>query len=208
MRGGGYLLTAVLFASVVALGFAVNAGIGQEFDLALMKHMVLRDGDSPAWLIQGARFFTWAGDGPQRTIITVVLALGLLWARRFKAALVVPVVPAIGNAVSSILKEAFARPRPDIVPHLDQVTSLAFPSGHAAAGAVFLFAALIMPGKQPKLRLFFGLLLMALIGLSRPMLGVHWPTDVIGGWMMGFAFVSLGLAIIRQWEGRPIGKGK
>ncbi len=201
MRSGGYFVAAILVALVVALGFAVSAGAGHAGDVALMKLLGLRESVSPDWLLNVAHGFTWLGDSRQRLIISLGLAAWLLWNRRFKAALVVAIVPTLGNAVSSILKEAFARERPHIVPHLDHVTNMAFPSGHAAAGAIFLFAALMLPYGSRALRLTVGGALMLLIGLSRPMLGVHWPTDVIGGWLLGLAFVVLGVTIIRNWEG-------
>jgi undecaprenyl-diphosphatase len=202
IRGGGYLLAAMLVAGAVALGFAVSAGMGQAQDIALFKALALRQGVSADWMIKAAGVFTWFGDASQRTIFAVAIALWLVWERRFKAALIMAVLPPLGNVASSLLKEAFARSRPTLVPHLDSVTNLAYPSGHAAAGAVFVLAALLVPGGQPRVRLAAALIVMALIGLSRPMLGVHWPSDVMGGWMIGMSYAVFGAALVKIWEGR------
>jgi undecaprenyl-diphosphatase len=202
IRGGGYLLAAMLIAGAVALGFAVSAGMGQAQDVALFKAVALRRGVSADWMITAARALTWAGDASQRTIFAVAIALWLVWERRFKAALIMAVLPPLGNVSSSLLKEAFARPRPALVPHLDSVTTLAYPSGHAAAGAVFVLAALLVPGGQPRVRLALALIVMTLIGLSRPMLGVHWPSDVMGGWMIGMSYAVFGAALVKNWEGK------
>ncbi len=198
---GGYLLAALLFAAVVALGLAVDAGFGAALDHVGFDVLALQTGTSPDWQIKIAQWATWLGDGGRRIPFVVALALWLLWDRRFKAALVVAVVMPLGSVVSSVLKSAFARPRPDIVPHLDHVADLSFPSGHAAAGAVLVVAALLVPGGQPKLRLGIALLVMAAIGVSRPALGVHWPTDVMGGWLLGLSFALMSVALVRRLEG-------
>jgi undecaprenyl-diphosphatase len=200
MRSGGYLLAALLFAAVVALGLAVDAGFGATLDQTGFAALALKEGVSPRWQVDVARWASWLGDGGRRIPFVVALALWLLWDRRFRAAVVVAVVMPLASVASSILKAAFARPRPDLVPHLDHVSDLSFPSGHAAAGAVLVVAALLYPGRQPKLRLGAAVCIMLAIGLSRPALGVHWPTDVIGGWMLGLSFALLSVALIRRWE--------
>ncbi len=202
IRGGGYLLAAMLFAGVVALGVAVSSGIGHGTDLTLLGSLALRRGSSPDWMISAASALSWAGDTERRTLFAVAVALWLVWERRWKAALIMAVLPPFANTVSSILKEAFARPRPALVPHLENVTNLAYPSGHATAGGVFVLAALLLPGGQPRLRLMLGMAAMILMGLSRPMLGVHWPSDVIGGWMLALAYAVGGVSLAKNWEGR------
>jgi undecaprenyl-diphosphatase len=197
----GYFIAAALFAGVVALGFAVMAGFGHALDVELFGKLALRKNLSPDWAIAAARWASWIGDGERRTLITIGLALWFVWERRFKAALIIAVVPTLGVVVSSALKEAFARPRPHLSPHLDGVYDFAFPSGHAAFGGVFLFAALLLPGKNPRLRIALALLAAGCIGFSRPMLGVHWPSDVIGGWLMGLSIAIASVTLVRNWEG-------
>ena len=200
MNKSGYFLAALLLALAVGLGLGVHVGFAQSFDRGLLAQLALHEGQSPQWLISVAKAGTWVGDSERRTIIALLAAAWLVWERRFRSALVVAVMPALGSAVASILKEVFARPRPHLAPHLDVVTNMSYPSGHSAAGAVFVLIALVLPGNQPRLRLAAGVAAMLFIGLSRPLLAVHWPTDVIGGWLVGLATAICAAAIISNWE--------
>ena len=96
-----------------------------------------------------------------------------------------------GIAISLVLKSLFARPRPDIVPHLAEVYTSSFPSGHAMMSDVvyFTLAAIIAPVlKRFWLRFYvmtLAIFLSGLVGLSRVFMGVHYPTDVLAGWAAG-----------------------
>jgi undecaprenyl-diphosphatase len=200
--GAGYLACALLMAATVALGYVLAQGLGAPLDRLGLGAIALREGASPPWAIEAARWLTWMGDTERRTIATAAFALWLVWERRFKAALIMAVLPPLGGAVSSLLKEAFARPRPSLVPHLDHVTNLSFPSGHAAAGSVLLLAAWIIPSRYLGAWIGAAVCMMLLIGVSRILLGVHWPSDVIGGWMLGLGVAVAGVSITHSLEGR------
>jgi undecaprenyl-diphosphatase len=191
---------ALLFAAAVVLGLIVQSGVLMGLDTAIFKSIALRKTADPDWMIGLAQWATWLGDGTQRTLAAVALAAWLIWERRFKAALVVAVMLPLASVASSILKMAFDRPRPDLVPHLDKVHDLSFPSGHAAAGAALVCAALLLGDRRRWLWLAGALAVMASIGLSRIMLGVHWPSDVLGGWLNGLAFALGAVAIANYWE--------
>ncbi|MEQ1687266.1 MAG: phosphatase PAP2 family protein [Sphingopyxis sp.] len=104
---------------------------------------------------------------------------------------------------SEVLKTAFARPRPDIVPHLDAVHSLSFPSGHATSAAVvYMLFAMLVPTQRRALWLCAAATMTIATGWSRVALGVHWPSDVIGGWLLGGAFALIGYAAAQYFEGR------
>ena len=90
-----------------------------------------------------------------------------------------------------------------MVPHLVQVSNASYPSGHAMLSAVayLTIAAMLARGEKrlaPRLSLLaLAVVLVVLIGHSRLYLGVHWPTDVLGGWCLGSAW-ALGVWVIAQ----------
>src|SRR5271169_2665793 len=101
-------------------------------------------------------------------------------------------------------KILFARPRPDVVSHVTRVFTTSFPSGHATLSAItyLTIAALLARAyPSPVLDLYFISLaapLTVLIGLSRIYLGVHFPTDILGGWCIGAAW-AIGCWALMAW---------
>ncbi|HBN30258.1 MAG TPA: hypothetical protein DD416_03325, partial [Rhodobacteraceae bacterium] len=140
---------------------------------------------------------SWIGGGIQRYVIVGILALALWrWSGR-GAALAMAVATLASALTSDILKSFFARARPDLVPQLDLISSPAFPSGHATNAAVvyLLFIMLVPQARHPAWQLAAAAMIL-LMGLSRILLNVHWPTDVIGGWMLGASFALMVAAVI------------
>src|SRR3546814_4413138 len=101
----------------------------------------------------------------------------------------------------------FAAPRPDLLPHLDLVRSYGFPSGHAAGNMIFFGALAMLAGRRSG---YVGMgLAIALIGISRVWLGVHWPSDVLAGWIEGLGWLALcGLWLPAGRGGRAGGSGR
>jgi undecaprenyl-diphosphatase len=131
------------------------------------------------------------------TLICVGVIVYLLMDGKRGAALLVLVSVAGGSLVTTLAKLAFARPRPDLVAHLVEVSSYSFPSGHAMSSAVtYLTLAALLARFQKRRRmkaylLAVGLTLTLTIGVSRVYLGVHWPSDVLAGWALGAAWAML-----------------
>ena len=191
----------VLWGATLLLGAAVTwAELGAAQDQAILRALVLRAGPSPAWQIELAQWISWAGDAAQRSLVFIGCALWLFWKKRPRAGLIMLVVPALAGATSSILKQVFARARPDVAPHLDNISNLSFPSGHATSAiAILLLAALIMPARQRTLWIGLAVIGAGAIGASRIALGVHWPSDVLGGYLWGTGFAMAGAAVARYW---------
>jgi undecaprenyl-diphosphatase len=99
----------------------------------------------------------------------------------------------------SVQKADIGRLRPDETVHLSKVHSLSFPSGHAANSMLVLLTVALLvarPGRERQWAVAAALSLSFLIGVSRVMLGVHWPSDVVAGWAYGslWALMSWRLA--------------
>lgn len=112
-----------------------------------------------------------------------------LWGIARRRALWLLWVTVGGTLLNLSLKQVFAAPRPDLLPHLDLVRSYGFPSGHAAGNMIFFGALAMLAGRRSA---YVGMgLAIALIGISRVWLGVHWPSDVLAGWIEGLGWLAL-----------------
>lgn len=162
----------------------------------------------PRWLAEVGRDMTTLGGVAFISLLTLTIA-GYLWLRRLYGTLTLLLTSVVGGLiVSSVLKAVFARPRPDLVPHLSIVSTSSFPSGHAMMSAVvFLTIGTLLGRVVPEFRLkayflIIAIVLTLLVGVSRVYMGVHYPTDVLAGWAAGLAW-ALGCGLIgRAFHGR------
>jgi membrane-associated phospholipid phosphatase len=178
---------------------------GLEFDRGLL--IFAYAGDHP-WAAAAARWVTELGGMPVLLAVTGFGAAWLLVRREWRAAALLLAVTLTGRLLVSLMKDWTARVRPDAHGHLVPVESLAFPSGHAAnATLVWLCLALLLPTNERGrgLAIWAAVWLALAVGLSRVMLGVHWPSDVIGGWAFGlfWTLLLLHLSGLRVNEGTP-----
>ena len=154
---------------------------------------------APSWFAPVARAFSTIGSAHVMLPFCALLA-AWLWFRSHSVARYF--VLSVGGAVllNLLLKLFFGRARPQVIPWLWQEGDTSFPSGHssmAAALAVTVTALLWRtPYRWPSAVL--GVVYTALMGLSRVYLGVHYPTDVLGGWALGLAWAG-GVAML-LWQ--------
>jgi len=150
----------------------------------------------PAWLAEAARDVTALGSATVLVLVTASVVGFLLFDRKFAAAAYVVAAAGSGLVVSSALKALFRRPRPDIVPHLMRAAYSSFPSGHSVMSAVVyltlggLLTRLVAARRLKAYVLAVAVTLTALVGVSRVYMGVHYPSDVLGGWCVGLAWAS------------------
>lgn len=159
-------------------------------------------------LLQLARAFTLLGQPTVLMGIGFVLAAWVWWRRGHPhLALALTLVILLGRALSEVQKHMIARPRPELEPHLVLVKTSSFPSGHASSSMIFYTAtalALFPAGRPRQVAVGCAVVLSLLIGLSRVMLGVHWPSDVIGGWSFGLLWVLVTLERAKKLLGVPV----
>jgi undecaprenyl-diphosphatase len=152
-------------------------------------------------LVGLARFFTALGEPTMLVAAGIGVALWLWYAGRVRLALALVGVFGVGRGLAEIQKYWVARVRPDAEPHLVVVQTSSFPSGHAANSMIFYLAlalALTAGTRWQRPAVAGAVLLSLLIGISRVMLGVHWPSDVIGGWAFGMLWVLLTLRLAER----------
>ncbi len=186
------LLLAAGFAAVWLAMLSLGAG---PTDQAILLRLYAGD---QQWLALAALGFTYLGNWPTVIVVTLLGAIWLLYRGRRRAALLLLVASFSGRVLVILEKAYFARLRPEENLRLAEVHYQSFPSGHAANSMiVYLGLALLAFGHPDHRRraIAGALLLTFLIGLSRPMLGVHWPSDVVAGWSFGALWLLLVLAI-------------
>ncbi len=197
---GGVLLFVSLTGEVLE---GSTRGFDEAILLALRQPGDLSTPIGPSWLTHAVKDITSLGGITVLMMMTVLVTVYLLLDRQRAVAILVLASVLGGWALSTTLKLGVARSRPDIVPHLVEVHDLSFPSGHAMVSAVtYLTLAVLISGtrRYRSTRIFtiaVGILLTLMIGASRVYLGVHYPTDVLGGWCAGATW-ALGCWIIAR----------
>lgn len=187
-KGAGALALALF--CVLAIALAQRAGWLDGLNLGLMGLAgQARDSAIGRDVTVLMRLATAIGDTAGRLAVLAVILPSLLWVGRRRAALWLALMMAGGTLLNLALKQVFAAPRPDLLPHLDIVHSYSFPSGHAA-GNMMIFGALAMLAGR-RYDYWAAAATIALIGVSRVWLGVHWPSDVTAGWIEGLGWLAL-----------------
>lgn len=190
------LVALVLLAVVAWLG--CTGGIANAFDRATDLELLRVRAASPA-LTSAAVALTWLGSA-YVTLGGAAAYAGWRWMRqdRARAAWVVAVIVG-GRLLAEAIKVAVSRPRPDFAPYPVPVSSFSFPSGHAT-NSMLAYGALALAMAPPRHRpavLTAAVILSIAVGLTRPYLGVHWPSDILAGWMLG------GAVLVLAWSVRP-----
>lgn len=200
------ILLAVGLSAAALFGFvnvaeAMMEGDTREFDrfllLAFRNPADLADPIGPVWFEEVMRDFTALGGMAVLCAISLMVVGYLILTHKRHAAWLVVLSVTSGILISNLLKWGFARPRPDLVAHATEVYTQSFPSGHAMLSAIVyltLGAILARTQKEPRVKMYLLAVagtLTLLVGVSRVYLGVHWPTDVIGGWAVGAGWALL-----------------
>ena len=198
----------VIAGATIALGgtyaFAelaghVTSGNTQRFDEAVLHWIA--EHRSPA-LEPVMLEITFLGTGS--VVITMVAVSALfLWLTRHKYSAMLLLIATIGGIVlNNLLKVGFGRPRPQVFDWGTEVVSWSFPSGHAMSSAVvygsvaYLAARLQRRMWHRAATMLTAVLIILLISFSRLYLGVHYPSDVLAGVIIGLAWAGFCMATL------------
>lgn len=205
----GCLLSLVLIGILIIL---VRLGITQSFDVWGVEFF--RDPDNLAYALGGESvktliiWFTHSGDSKFLALIAIFIIFLAYRTYGHKYAIAMAISFFGPFVLTAVLKALFGRIRPDIVPQFVEATSASFPSGHTLRSTVvyFLVAFFILRGQSIRVtrKVLIALtgLMIVLNGISRVYLGVHWPTDVLAGWLMGTAWILVCIQYLGKEEGR------
>lgn len=160
----------------------------------------------PDWLNVAAIDVTSLGSTTVLGIIVILVCGLVLSLRRWREATLLLLASGGGLVITNWLKDVFQRDRPPLVLHAVRAINASFPSGHAMLSAtVFLTLGALIGhfAERRRVRVYAlaaAVILSVTVGCSRVYLGVHWPTDVLGGWCLGAAWALVWWGVALAWE--------
>lgn len=195
VTGAQRLAPAAVPLAAIWLLALLMGGSAFDRDIIISAHV----GEAP--LLLPVLLVTRLGDWEVLLAIPFFAVAWLLFKRKRRLALFLLAAIVSGRLLVALQKYVFARVRPEEHEYLVRVETYAFPSGHAANSMIvyLLLAMVLVEGhERRRVALAGAFLLSLLIGSSRVFLGVHWPTDVLGGWAFGLLWVLLAIRSRRR----------
>jgi len=162
----------------------------------------------PDWFEDMWRDVTALGSLTVLTLVTLACAGYLSMRGRYRMLVLLAAATGGGLIVSLLLKNLFARPRPEFASAATHVLTASFPSGHSMLSAVVYLTLGVLLARtttQYRFKLYFitmALVVSLLVGVSRIYLGVHYPTDVLAGWSFGLIWALLCWLVARFLQQR------
>jgi undecaprenyl-diphosphatase len=194
----------VVLAILVALRWQPLGAFDTAADTALHPYVLQDPG-----LRRAVVAVTNAGSPVSVDVVTVIAAGLLLRAHRVAMAVYVVATRLLELAIETAAKHLIARPRPHFLDPVGHASSFSFPSGHTAGTAALCMSLIVVAHQLTRTRtstaatlsricaVLFVILAISAVGASRILLGVHYPSDVLGGGLLGIA-CALALAPITQ----------
>ncbi len=202
------VVTGLVVVGVLGLGVHTDFDPQMDLDGAVSEAVYVGDDRATAlnWLLEA---LTTPGGAAFRLVVFLAVLAWLARRRQWPVAVWVLTAVVFIGPLTSLLKELFGRVRPDFDEGGARLASLSFPSGHASGIATLVTVAIILawPVLAPRARRLWvslGVAVVVLVGLTRMLLGVHYLSDVVGGWALGLAW-TLGVAL--AFGAMPGGRG-
>lgn len=156
--------------------------------------------DGLTWLMRTA---THLGDTSVLLLVVLVVAAVLMSMGRTRDGLLLAVSMGLGSAfVVYGLKPLFGRARPDALALVPSPSTASFPSGHAFSTLLFVGLAMLLSrshgAKARVAQAAASVAIVLVVGFSRVYLGVHWATDVVGGWLLAAVWLVCTALIARK----------
>ena len=187
------VLSIALGTAFLALGSEITEGDTHAADLAVLHAMQAFRAGSPRWAVV-MRDLSGLGSTAVLSLFTLVTVAYLALFASAARAVLVAVSVGLGALAVVALKLLFGRARPELDLAAYAAPGLSFPSGHSSMSAVvFLTLGVLIASTRSRRAeqlfcVFVAALLAVLVGISRVVLGVHYATDVLGGWAFGAAW--------------------
>lgn len=204
-----FVLAAGPFGFLVSQVTGNGSLVHSDADLASRLHRWALRGPGRVSVLKGVTFF---GSGPWLAVLVLVVALTLFARRRPRLGVFIIVTAALGGLIDTIVKGWVGRPRPAFTHPIVVESGKSFPSGHAMSSTIVYgaLALIVLPLFSRRARVLPAALaatLVLVIGFTRLALGAHFLTDVLGGYVLGLAWLCVSTAAFKAWRreltGRP-----
>ncbi|MGW0859975.1 phosphatase PAP2 family protein [Streptomyces sp. NPDC002690] len=211
-RFGARLLGATAVAGAAAVPFALLLVLVEghwqplrrlDASAALRLHRTALD--HPAWTSTLRFLSDWVWDPAVLRSVVALVTAWLLWKRAWRLASWAAVTAVGGALIGLLVKMVVERARPSLEDPVAQAPGFSFPSGHAMTAttscAVLLLVLLpVVPRAWRPVCWAVGVVSVLGVGFTRVALGVHWFSDVVGGWLLGTAVVALTAWAFEAWR--------
>jgi membrane-associated phospholipid phosphatase len=176
----------------------------QHADLSI-ESSVHRAALATPWLVDLARGFTFLGNTATRLALGGLVVLVLLVRKAWRLGLFLGATALAGGGLDTLVKTIVDRTRPVLPDPVATAGGASFPSGHAM-GAMVLYGALLLvvlsllPRRARGWAWGVAAVVVVGVGCSRVVLGVHYPSDVVGGWVLGLAWLAIATAVFNVFR--------
>ncbi|UUU35990.1 phosphatase PAP2 family protein [Streptomyces sp. CA-210063] len=194
----------VLLLVLVALSWGPLMSLDESIAHTTHRWAVAESGMTHAFRI----LTDWVWDPVTMRLLAAATAIWLVWRHReWWLATWLAVTSAAGTAVQQGLKAAVGRERPAWPDPVDSAHYAAFPSGHAMTATVvfglLLWLLHLYGAGRVLMRTALAVAVVSVVGVgvTRIWLGVHWASDVLGGWLLGGLTIALAVLTFEKWRG-------